>query len=113
MMVWHIFKKDWKLLCKSAAVVMALQLAYAFIQTTSEFGRGNPVLEEFHTLLMFLWLIAGMFWVVMLVHQDALPGTKQDWLTRPIRRMDVLLAKVFFAALVMQGSSIAGDVLQG
>ena len=112
-MVWHIFKKDWKLMWKPASVVAALQLAYAFIQTTSEFGKGNPVLEEFHSLLMFLWLMAGMIWVVMLVQQDALPGTKQDWLTRPIRRMDVLLAKVLFAALVVQGSTIAGDLVQG
>lgn len=113
MMVWHIFKKDSKLMWKSAALIVSLQLAYAFIQTTSEFGKGNPVLEEFHTLLMFLWLIAGMFWVVMLVHQDPLPGTKQDWLTRPIQRLDVLLAKVFFASLVMQGSSVIGDLVQG
>jgi hypothetical protein len=113
MMVWHIFKKDWKLMGKAAAVVVALQLAYAFTQTTSEFGKGNPVLEEFHMLLMFLWLIVAMTWVVMLVHQDALPGTKQDWLTRPIRRRDMLLAKVLFAALVVQGSTIAGDLIQG
>ena len=112
-MVLHIFKKDWKLMSWSAVAVVALQLAYAFIQTTSEFGKGNPVLEEFHMLLMFLWLVTGMVWVVMLVHQDALPGTKQDWLTRPIRRSDVLLAKVLFAALVMQGSTIAGDLVQG
>lgn len=112
-MIVHIFKKDWKLMWKTAAVVIVLQLAYAFIQTTSEFGKGNPVLEEFHTMLMYLWLIAGMGWVVMLVHQDALPGTKQDWLTRPIRRMDVLLAKVLFATLVLQGSTIAGDLVQG
>lgn len=112
-MVWHIFKKDWKLMWKSAAVVMSLQLAYAFIQTTSEFGKGNTALGQFHTMLMFLWLIVGMVWVVMLVQQDALPGTKQDWLTRPIQRMDVLLAKVLFAALVLQGSTIAGDLIQG
>jgi ABC-2 family transporter protein len=112
-MIGHIFKKDWKLMWKPAAVVVALQLAYAFIQTTSEFGKGNLVLEEFHTMLMYLWLIAGMMWVVMLVQQDALPGTKQDWLTRPIRRMEVLLAKVLFAALVLQGSTIAGDLIQG
>ena len=112
-MIGHIFKKDWKLMWKPAAVVVALQLAYAFIQTTSEFGKGTPVLEEFHTMLMYLWLIAGMMWVVMLVQQDALPGTKQDWLTRPVRRMDVLLAKVLFAALVLQGSTIAGDLIQG
>jgi hypothetical protein len=112
-MVWHIFKKDWKLMWRSAAAVVALQLAYAFIQLEGEFGKGNPVLDEFHTMLMFLWLIAGMIWVVMLVHQDALPGTKQDWLTRPIRRTDVLVAKVMFAALVVQGSMVAGDLLQG
>src|SRR5258708_28984688 len=62
---------------------------------------------------MYLWLIAGAIWVVMLVHQDALPGTRQDWLTRPIRRTDVLVAKVMFAALVVQGSTIAGDLLRG
>jgi hypothetical protein len=112
-MVWHIFKKDWKLMWRSAAAVIALQLAYAFIQFKGEFGKGNPVLDEFHTMLMFLWLIAGMIWVVMLVHQDALPGSRQDWLTRPIRRTDVLMAKVMFAALVVQGSGIAGDLLQG
>src|SRR5882757_9561917 len=112
-MVWHIFKKDWKLMWRSAAAVIALQLAYAFIQLQGEFGKGNPVLDEFHTMMLFLWLIAGMIWVVILVHQDALPGTKQDWLTRPIRRTDVLTAKVMFALLVMQGATIAGDLLQG
>jgi hypothetical protein len=98
---------------RPAAVVVALQLAYAFIQMTSEFGKGNAVLEEFPTLLTFLWLMTSMVWAVTLVHQDALPGTKQDWLTRPIRRMDVLLAKALFAALVVQGSTIAGDLMQG
>ena len=44
-------------------------------------------------MLMFLWLIAGVVWVVMLVHQDTLPGSKQDWLTRPIRRTDVLVRR--------------------
>ncbi|HEX3572919.1 MAG TPA: hypothetical protein VHU44_19025 [Acidobacteriaceae bacterium] len=112
-MVWHIFKKDWKLMWRSGASVVALQLAYAFIQLKGEFGRGNPVLDEFHTMLLYLWLIAGAIWVVMLVHQDVLPGTRQDWLTRPIRRADVLLAKVLFAALVVQGSTISGDLLQG
>jgi hypothetical protein len=112
-MVWHIFKKDWKQMWRSAVAVVALQLAYAFIQLKGEFGRGNPVLDEFHTMLLYLWLIASAIWVVMLVHQDALPGTRQDWLTRPIRRTDVLVAKVLFAAVVVQGSTIVGDLLQG
>jgi ABC-type transport system involved in multi-copper enzyme maturation permease subunit len=78
-----------------------------------EFGDGNESLRQLLELLMSAWLIASMIWVVMLVHQDALPGTKQDWLTRPIGRMDVLVAKVIFAVLVVQGASIAGDLIQG
>jgi hypothetical protein len=93
--------------------VVALQLAYALVQLKGEFGMGNPTLQELSTMLMYLWLIAGMIWVVLLVHQDALPGTKQDWLMRPIRRVDVLMAKAMFAVLVVQGSTIAGDLLQG
>jgi len=112
-MIGHIFKKDWKLMWKPAAVVMALQLAYAFTQTTNAFGKGNLQLAQAHMVLLYLWLIAGIVWVVMLVQQDALPGTKQDWLTRPIRRLDMLLSKVLFAALVLQGSTIAGDLIQG
>ena len=98
---------------KSAAAVVALQLTYAFIQSTREFVDGNDSLRQPLELLMSAWLIASVIWVVMLVHQDALPSTKQDWLTRPIRRMDVLVAKVIFAVLVVQGASIAGDLTQG
>jgi len=46
-MILHIFKKDWKLMWRAGAVVAALQLAYAFIQMTSEFGKGNPVWRSF------------------------------------------------------------------
>ncbi len=112
-MVWHILKKDWKLMWKATAAVAALQLAFAFIQLRGELGRGNPVIQQFSTLLMMLWLIASVILVVMLVQQDALPGTKQDWLTRPIRRRDLLIAKVIFSTLAVQGATIAGDVVQG
>jgi hypothetical protein len=112
-MIWHIFRKDVKLMWRFAALVAMLQLAYAFLQLRTEFGRGNVMLEEMHTLLMFLWVIAAVVWVIQLVHQDALPGTKQDWLVRPIRRLDVMAAKLLFSALVVQGSSIAGDLLEG
>ena len=93
-MVWHIFKKDWKLMWRPAAAVATLELAYAFIRLESEFDQGNPVLQQFSTLLTMLWVVASVILVVMLVHQDALPGTKQDWLTRPIRRGDVMIAKL-------------------
>ncbi len=42
-MVWHILKKDWKLMWKATAAVAALQLAFAFIQLRGELGRGIPL----------------------------------------------------------------------
>lgn len=107
-MVWHIFKKDWKLMWKSATMVIALQLVFAFIQLRVVFENGNDSLRELRQLVLIVWLIASVIWVVMLVHQDALPGTRQDWLTRPIRRTDVLLAKAMFAVLVVQGATLTG-----
>lgn len=112
-MVWHILKKDWKLMWKCGAAVVALQLVYALIQSRGEFGEGNESLRQLHYILANVWLFASVIWIVMLVHQDALPGTKQDWLTRPIRRIDMLVAKVVFAVLAVQGASIAGDLIQG
>jgi len=112
-MIWHILKKDWKLMWRATIAVAALQLAFAIIQLKSELGRGNPVIQQFGTLLMMLWLIASVILVVMLVQQDTIPGAKQDWLTRPIRRRDVVVAKIVFATLALQGATIAGDVVQG
>ncbi len=112
-MIWHILKKDWKLMWKATLAVASLQLAFALIQLKSELGHGNPVVQQFGTLLMMLWLIASIILVVMLVQQDAIPGTKQDWLTRPIRRKDVVIAKIVFATLALQGATVMGDLVQG
>src|ERR1700733_2580962 len=112
-MVWHIFKKDWKLMWKSGAAVVALQLAYALIRSRVEFADGNESLRQLQNLMTGVWLMASFIWIVILVHQDALPGATQDWLTRPIRRVDMLMAKVLFAVLAVQGASTAGDLIQG
>ena len=36
---------------------------------------------------------------VAVVQQDAVPGVDQDWLIRPLKRTDLLLAKVLFVVL--------------
>jgi hypothetical protein len=112
-MIWHILQKDWKLMWKATVAIAGLQLAFAFVQLKNELGHGNPVIQQFAILLSFLWLIAGVILVVMLVQQDPIPGTRQDWLTRPIRRRDVVVAKVIFAAFALQGATMAADVVQG
>lgn len=112
-MIWHILKKDWKLLWKATLAVAGLHIALACLQLKTEFGGGNPVIQQFGILLMMAWLIASVILLVMLVHQDPLPGTKQDWLVRPIRRRDVLIAKILYATLAVQGASVFGDLVQG
>jgi ABC-type transport system involved in multi-copper enzyme maturation permease subunit len=112
-MIWHILKKDWTLLWKATVAIAGLQLAFAFVQLRSELGRGNPVIQEFGILLSFVWLIASVILVVTLVQQDSIPGNRQDWLTRPIRRRDVIVAKIIFATVAVQGATIAADLVQG
>ena len=46
------------------------------------------------------------------VHQDPLPGIRQDWLTRPVRRRDVWLSKVVFVLLMVVTPIFAIDVVE-
>src|SRR5580698_9151475 len=54
-------------------------------------------------LLGTVSLLATGVLIVMVVQQDSIPGLTQDWLVRPIRRRDLLLGKVLFVALAVQG----------
>jgi hypothetical protein len=50
---------------------------------------------------------------VLVVHQDPLPGIRQDWLVRPIPRRDLFFAKLLFVLLFVQGPWWLVDLLQG
>jgi hypothetical protein len=39
---------------------------------------------------------------VVAIHQDPIPGVRQDWLIRPIRHRDMAFAKVLFVLLMVQ-----------
>src|SRR5437867_3622807 len=43
------------------------------------------------------------------VHVDAIPGVRQDWLVRPIKRRDLLAAKLLFVILLVQGPILLTD----
>jgi hypothetical protein len=53
------------------------------------------------------FLIAGV------VQQDAIPGMRQDWLARPVRRTDLLLSKLLFVVVVVQVPILVGDLAEG
>jgi hypothetical protein len=92
-MIWHIFRKDWKLLWWKVLIVEAL-LACATIADSRQ-GHFHST-DAATNLLGMLTFVAGFFLVMELAQLDPLVGAGQDWVARPIRRMDLLLAKVLF-----------------
>jgi hypothetical protein len=73
----------------------------------------NPTLRSLDQLLVLLSLPAAAFLIAAVVHQDAIPGSRQDWLVRPIRRRDLLLAKFLFVLIAVHAPMFLADVLRG
>jgi hypothetical protein len=113
-MVWHIFKKDLRLTWGLAAGASIAHFAVvAGLFKLGHFGRsqifGPPELLQLFHLLAFL---CTGFLIIAVVHQDAIPGVRQDWLVRPIRKRDLLLAKFLFVLLVAQGPIFLAYLLE-
>jgi hypothetical protein len=101
-MIWHIFRKDARLLWPMAALVAALNVCAAVPYRLIDHGIRNSQLGILGTLLPALALLSVIVVVVVAMHQDAIPGARQDWLIRPIRRVDMALAKLLFVLLMVQ-----------
>ena len=102
-MIWHIFKKDLRLLWKFALAVAILPFAHAAVR----FRIGHEFAEsDVYPALLLLFEIMLYFGAATLtatlVHLDGLVSVRQDWLVRPIRRRDLLAAKLLFLALAVQ-----------
>jgi hypothetical protein len=112
-MIWHIFKKDARLLWWLAAGIAGLRFAeVAMVHSIGLF----PASRQLMNLMMYLAagvLLGVVFATCAVVHQDAIPGVRQDWLVRPIRRRDLLLAKFLFVVVLIQGPIFIADLVQG
>ena len=110
-MVWHIFKKDWKLLWPVALLVTGLLWIMAAVLFYAVRWR-NPQLGSLLQVLEPLAYLSVAFLVTLVIQQDSIPGVRQDWLVRPIKRRDLLLAKLLFVMLAAQGPLLAADLFQ-
>lgn len=110
-MIWHIFKKDLRLLWPLSLAVMLVGVLGALrIPLEGQFHQ--PLLERLTFFLPYL-LYAGIAIVaVTVVHQDALSGSQEDWLVRPLLRRHLVLAKVLFVLLTVHLPLMSIDVLQ-
>ena len=109
-MIWNIFKKDFAQLWPLALIVALMHLANAAIWFFLEpFGepRGLITIAQ---VFSYLALLGSLVLIVLLVHQEVLPGVSQDWVIRPIRRRDLLLAKLLFLLAIVQSPMLLADV---
>jgi len=111
-MVWHIFKKDWKLLWPFFLAVAAIQFIPAAIRVKLGLFGEDPVLEYALVPATSIACLAVAFLAVAIVHQDSIPGVRQDWLVRPVRGRDLLVAKLLFILVLVEGAAIAAATFQ-
>lgn len=112
-MVRHIFKKDLKLLWIFVGAVASLHWISAFIVFKLGLFGEDPMLALMTEALPPLAFFATMFLIAGIVHLDAIPGVRQDWLVRPIERRDLLLEKLLFVVVMAGGPVFVADLLQG
>jgi hypothetical protein len=112
-MVWHIFKKDWKLLWLFVITVASLHWIAAFIIFKLGLFGEDPMLEMLSETVPDLAFFGSMFLIAAIVHLEAIPGARQDWLTRPIPRGGLLLEKLLFVVIMVEGPIFAANLFQG
>jgi hypothetical protein len=112
-MVWHIFRKDWKLQWKLFLAVVAIQFLPAIIRVKLGLFGEDPTLEYLLAPLGYIVIVASALLTVVIVQQDSIPSSREDWLTRPVRRSDLLLAKLFFAVVLVQSAVLSADTFLG
>ena len=109
-MLWHIFRKDCRLLWPIALCVAGANISYrtlfAWLSFSQE-GRLTPIVN----MLTVFSLMGTAILIAMVVQLDALPGVRQDWLVRPIRRSDLFLSKLLFAITIVQGPIFLAETM--
>jgi ABC-type transport system involved in multi-copper enzyme maturation permease subunit len=112
-MVWHILKKDVRLLWVFALAVGTIHLAYATLRSWLGLFQEPSQLVIVANSLSLVCLLGIVALTIAVMHQDAVPGVRQDWLIRPIKRGDIILAKLLFVVLVVQGPLLLADLIEG
>jgi hypothetical protein len=112
-MIWHIFKKDWKLQWRFAVLMALAQLGNAALLVKLSPFQDSASLRALMPIMILTLMVGIPFLIVAVVHQDAIPGVQQDWLVRPIRRRDLLLAKFLFVLVAVHGPMLLADLFRG
>ena len=112
-MIWHIFQKDCRQVWRLAAIVAFAHMANAALRLVLGPFNQPRGLVTFAELFSVATLLGMCALIVAAVQEDVVPGASQDWLIRPIRRRDLLAAKLLFVVVVAQGPALLADIVHG
>jgi hypothetical protein len=118
-MIWHIVRKDLRLLWLFAAGIAAVNLLNAaLLMNGGAFARasGNEagqVSVVSNVALPAIGLLGLVLLVISVIQLDRLPGSSQEWLTRPIPRATLFTAKLVFVVVAGLLPMFVGDVAMG
>jgi hypothetical protein len=113
MTIWHIFKKDLRLLWPFVAAVAAVWWMEIFLKFRLGLFGESDLLITLTEVLLIAAVFGTMFLIVAIVHLDPVPGVRQDWLVRPIPRGKLLVEKFLFALVLVIAPVFAANVFQG
>ncbi len=111
-MAWHILRKDlillWPVVALSALAQFGLD-ALMFMADRSPDSQYLLLTARLFVIVVFLTIA---FVIALGVHQEPIAGTRQDWLIRPIRRRDLLIAKLLFVLAAVHLPMFLGDLIE-
>ena len=86
-----IFRKDVRHLWPRIAVVLAVELLIGWLSFSQPAGLGSVRYP-----LGLVELLAWWYLIASAIHEEAVPGDRQYWLTRPFSKRDLLTSKLIF-----------------
>lgn len=94
----HIFKKDVRHLRFEIAIALTVAALFAFIETKHALWPVDVVNSATPTVYLALLLLPVAWWMLIgrVIHDEALPGDRQFWITRPYSWRSLLNAKLLF-----------------
>ncbi len=94
----HIFKKDVRHLRFEIAIAITVTALFAFIETKHALWPVDAVYSRTPASYLALLLLPVAWWMLIgrAIHDEALPGDRQFWITRPYSWRSLLSAKILF-----------------
>jgi hypothetical protein len=112
-MIWHIFKKDFRLRWPYGLAAAIAQFAIVAMHLKLGVFEKQRIFAAVLLVLEIMMDLGVAVLIAAVVHEDSVVGVRQDWLVRPIRRRDLVAAKLLFLLLAVQVPMLLACVIGG